>query len=173
MKKTKVVTKLIAIILSILVVVQVAPMSTFAETIETESEKFEESGYSTEVSQEEEDPIVIGEDVDRRDSSNTKYFKMSDGTIKAAVYKDPVLYQDSAGKWQEIDNTLETSDNENDELSNFNGYAHYSELFGLQTVKEWIYAIGPAGYCSEAGYGAGIWSVVIHWDLEDESKWLN
>lgn len=50
MKKTKVITKLIAIILSILVVVQVAPMSTFAETIETESEKFEESGYSTEVS---------------------------------------------------------------------------------------------------------------------------
>ena len=50
---------------------------------------------------------------------------------------------------------------------------HYSELFGLQTVKEWIYAIGPAGYCSGAGYGAGIWSVVIHWDLEDESKWLN
>lgn len=92
MKKTKVITKLIAIILSILVVVQVAPMSTFAETIGTESEKFEESGYSTEVSQEEEDPIVIGEDVDRRDSSNTKYFKMSDGTIKAAVYKDPVLY---------------------------------------------------------------------------------
>lgn len=116
MKKTKVITKLIAIILSILVVVQVAPMSTFAETIETESEKFEESGYSTEVSQEEEDPIVIGEDVDRRDSSNTKYFKMSDGTIKAAVYKDPVLYQDSAGKWQEIDNTLETSDDENDEI---------------------------------------------------------
>ena len=52
MKKTKVITKLIAIILSILVVVQVAPMSTFAETIGTESEKFEESGYSTEVSQE-------------------------------------------------------------------------------------------------------------------------
>lgn len=135
MKKTKVVTKLIAIILSILVVVQVAPMSTFAETIETESEKFEESGYSTEVSQEEEDPIVIGEDVDRRDSSNTKYFKMSDGTIKAAVYKDPVLYQDSAGKWQEIDNTLETSDNENDELSNFNGYATKSNKFRVKFAK--------------------------------------
>lgn len=58
MKKTKVITKLIAIILSILVVVQVAPMSTFAETIGTEGERFEESGYSTEVSQEEEDPIV-------------------------------------------------------------------------------------------------------------------
>lgn len=135
MKKTKVVTKLIAIILSILVVVQVAPMSTFAETIETESEKFEESGYSTEVSQEEEDPIVIGEDVDRRDSSNTKYFKMSDGTIKAAVYKDPVLYQDSAGKWQEIDNTLETSDNENDEISNFNGYATKSNKFRVKFAK--------------------------------------
>lgn len=135
MKKTKVVTKLIAIILSILVVVQVAPMSTFAETIETESEKFEESGYSTEVSQEEEDPIVIGEDVDRRDSSNTKYFKMSDGTIKAAVYKDPVLYQDSAGKWQEIDNTLETSDDENDEISNFNGYATKSNKFRVKFAK--------------------------------------
>ena len=34
MKKTKVVTKLIAIILSIGVVVQVAPMSTFAERID-------------------------------------------------------------------------------------------------------------------------------------------
>ena len=52
-------------------VVQVAPMSTFAETIETESEKFEESGYSTEVSQEEEDPIVIGEDVDRTSTAAT------------------------------------------------------------------------------------------------------
>lgn len=135
MKKTKVITKLIAIILSILVVVQVAPMSTFAETIGTEGEKFEESGYSTEVSQEEEDPIVIGEDVDRRDSSNTKYFKMSDGTIKAAVYKDPVLYQDSAGKWQEIDNTLETSDNENDEISNFNGYATKSNKFRVKFAK--------------------------------------
>lgn len=31
MKKTKVITKLIAIILSILVVVQVAPMSTFVQ----------------------------------------------------------------------------------------------------------------------------------------------
>ena len=110
-------------------------MSTFAETIGTEGEKFEESGYSTEVSQEEEDPIVIGEDVDRRDSSNTKYFKMSDGTIKAAVYKDPVLYQDSAGKWQEIDNTLETSDNENDELSNFNGYATKSNKFRVKFAK--------------------------------------
>ena len=135
MKKTKVITKLIAIILSILVVVQVAPMSTFAETIGTESEKFEESGYSTEVSQEEEDPIVIGEDVDRRDSSNTKYFKMSDGTIKAAVYKDPVLYQDSAGKWQEIDNTLETSDDENDEISNFNGYVTKSNKFRVKFAK--------------------------------------
>ena len=135
MKKTKVITKLIAIILSILVVVQVAPMSTFAETIGTESEKLEESGYSTEVSQDEEDPIVIGEDVDRRDSSNTKYFKMSDGTIKAAVYKDPVLYQDSAGKWQEIDNTLETSDDENDEISNFNGYATKSNKFRVKFAK--------------------------------------
>ena len=148
MKKTKVITKLIAIILSILVVVQVAPMSTFAETIGTEGEKFEESGYSTEVSQEEEDPIVIGEDVDRRDSSNTKYFKMSDGTIKAAVYKDPVLYQDSAGKWQEIDNTLETSDNENDEISNFNGYATKSNKPYLVELLGWLQDMNwPGAFC--------------------------
>lgn len=44
MKKTKVITKLIAIILSILVVVQVAPMSTFAETIGTESESLRKAG---------------------------------------------------------------------------------------------------------------------------------
>lgn len=50
------------------------PNVNFAETIGTESEKFEESGYSTEVSQEEEDPIVIGEDVDRRDSKEHQVF---------------------------------------------------------------------------------------------------
>lgn len=135
MKKTKVVTRLIAIILSALVVIEVVPMTTFAEAIETESEKQEISGYSTQVSQQEEEPTVIGEDIDRRDSSNVRYFKMSDGTVKAAVYKDPVLYQDSAGKWQEIDNTLETSSAESDEISNFDGYATKSNKFRVKFAK--------------------------------------
>ena len=42
----------------------------------------------------------------------------------------------------------------------------YSELFSLKTNKEWIFAIGEAGYCPEPDYGDRLWSVVEQWDLE-------
>ena len=48
---------------------------------------------------------IIGEVVELRDAS-TKHFRHLDGTFTVAVYADPVHYLDSAGKWQNIDNTL-------------------------------------------------------------------
>lgn len=35
----------------------------------------------------------------------------------------------------------------------------YAHLFGM-TVKEWAYNIGPAGYCTDEGYGETLWKVI-------------
>ena len=61
---------------------------------------------------------------------------MSDGTVKAAMYNDPVLYKDETGKWQEIDNSLDSSDEvSNDEASDFNGYETKKNKFKVKFAK--------------------------------------
>ena len=136
MKKHKTILKVISIILIVAIIVEILPMTVLAQAVEDEKEKFEQSGYSSNVSQEEEEPTVIGEDTERRNSENTKYFKMSDGTIKAAMYNDPVLYKDETGKWQEIDNSLDSSyEVSNDEASDFNGYETKKNKFNVKFAK--------------------------------------
>ena len=128
--------KVIAVILTVIMIVGILPMTVLAQAVEDEKEKFEQSGYSSNVSQEEEEPTVIGEDTERRNSENTKYFKMSDGTVKAAMYNDPVLYKDETGKWQEIDNSLDSSNEvSNDEASDFNGYETKKNKFKVKFAK--------------------------------------
>ena len=51
---------------------------------------------------------IIGEVEERRDA-HTKVFRMSDGRYMAAMYNEPVHYQDDAGDWQDINNTLQQS----------------------------------------------------------------
>ena len=136
MKKYSIFMKVIAVILTVTIIIGILPMTVLAQAVEDEKEKFEQSGYSSNVSQEEEEPAVIGEDTERRNSENTKYFKMSDGTVKAAIYNDPVLYKDETGKWQEIDNSLDSSDEvSNDEASDFNGYETKKNKFKVKFAK--------------------------------------
>lgn len=42
----------------------------------------------------------------------------------------------------------------------------YQKLFELSTVEEWAYAIGPAGYTPDPGYGEAIMAVIQKWDLD-------
>ena len=42
----------------------------------------------------------------------------------------------------------------------------YQKLFVLSTVEEWAYAIGPAGYTPDPGYGEAIMAVIQKWDLD-------
>ena len=51
-----------------------------------------------------EEAYILGELTDKRDE-RTKYFAMSDGTIKACIYPQNVHYQTEDG-YEEIDNTL-------------------------------------------------------------------
>ena len=39
-------------------------------------------------------------------SENEKVFKMSDGTMQAAIYNSPVHYKNAKGKWVEFNNSL-------------------------------------------------------------------
>ena len=58
-------------------------------------------------SDEAEAPTLLYEDESRRDEY-TKHFVMSDGTVNAVMYPEPVHYKgDENKKWEEIDNTLE------------------------------------------------------------------
>ena len=57
------------------------------------------------------EPEILSELIDKRDET-TKYFEMSDGTIKACIYPQNVHYLEN-GKYEEIDNTLvETVEND-------------------------------------------------------------
>jgi len=53
------------------------------------------------------EPEIVGEDITRRDIY-TKHFRMSDGTVMAAQYSEPVHYEKD-GQLLDIDNTLKDS----------------------------------------------------------------
>lgn len=48
---------------------------------------------------------ILSELTDRREE-NVKHFLLSDGTVKAVAYSEPIHFKDADGNWQEIDNTL-------------------------------------------------------------------
>ena len=51
MKKHKTILKAISIILIVAIIVEILPMTVLAQAVEDEKEKFEQNGYSSNVSQ--------------------------------------------------------------------------------------------------------------------------
>ena len=105
MKQHSIFMKVIAVILTVIMIVGILPMTVFAEefnetqlmkTVEIESDKKEKS------------PIV-GEVTDKRDE-NTKVFERRDGSYTAVITSEPIHYDDN-GEWKEIDNTLVKTNN--------------------------------------------------------------
>lgn len=105
MKQHSISMKVIAVILTVIMIVGILPMTVFAEefnetqlmkTVEIESDKKEKS------------PIV-GEVTDKRDE-NTKVFERRDGSYTAVITSEPIHYEDN-GEWKEIDNTLFKTNN--------------------------------------------------------------
>ncbi len=88
-------SKILSVVLVVLLLIQILPMSTFAQEFS-----------ATEVNSEEaiEDATVVGE-IEELRTESTKHFRMSDGTYIAATYPEPVHYEVN-GEWKEIDNTL-------------------------------------------------------------------
>ena len=105
MKQHSIFMKVIAVILTVIMIVGILPMTVFAQefnetqimkTVEIESNKKEKS------------PIV-GEVTDKRDE-NTKVFERRDGSYTAVITSEPIHYDDN-GEWKEIDNTLVKTNN--------------------------------------------------------------
>ena len=97
--------KIISSILVALLIMQILPMSVFAEEIN--AEELTEPNFDTEIG----DSYIIGEDLSLRDET-TKHFRCSDGRYIAATYGYPVHYEKD-GQWEELDFSLVESVDEN------------------------------------------------------------
>lgn len=111
MKKYKPFQSLIAIVLVVITVfstvsVSAEPLSEAVKAEQATSENIDEGNAPAE---------FLEEEIEKREE-NTKYFKMSDGTIQAAQYSVPVHFEQD-GKWVDYDNTLEEVDADESELN--------------------------------------------------------
>ena len=127
-------TRVMALLLSLAILVQLLPVSALAATQSTESAVSESAQALPEpVGTEDEtetgvsegaffsgliaqaqagaaeaaagDAYVVGEEQELR-GEEEKHFRMSDGTFRAVAYAYPVHYLDEDETWQDIDNTL-------------------------------------------------------------------
>ena len=97
--------------------------------------------------QKSEPAYVLGEMIDDR-SSNTKTFRMSDGSFVLADYNEPVHFEDQDGKWADYDNTLKYIEDdgftgyENTASDVLMRFAEAANDKGLVTLQSGKYAIG-------------------------------
>ena len=101
MRKIRFILKTVSIFLTVILIVQVLPLSTISTAINNASIVSEPSFVENKVV---EPAKIIGEVESLRDEY-TKHFRCEDGSFVAAVYGTPIHYQNN-GKWDEIDNTL-------------------------------------------------------------------
>ena len=93
--------KLIAVVLSVLMVVGVIPLTAIAEDIPQPQTEQNMASPGEEPAL----PAPILAEVTELRDSNVKHFRLEDGTYLAAQYDQPVHYE-IGGEWKDIDNTL-------------------------------------------------------------------
>ena len=103
----KIGTRALSIVISILMVIYLVPTSVFANMAQNLSDRNEDID-NTEAA-----GIIrdVFEVTDRREET-VKHFRLEDGSYTAVQYDVPVHYKDEEGKWQDIDNRLESSGSE-------------------------------------------------------------
>ena len=89
----------IAAFCSVVLLLEMGPAASLAETAENLAAQEAERGPASTTA------VLLEEDQEIREE-NVKYFFRSDGNREAAVYQEPVLYQED-GTWKDIDNTEE------------------------------------------------------------------
>ena len=120
MKKRKTMKKIIALLLTVIIVICSLPMTAFANTLEStflesENEAVNEGNENWHLIDEQEivTDEIIGSvsEVESLREENVKHFRLPDGTYEAVVYSQPVHRKDKEGVWQDIDNTIELTSN--------------------------------------------------------------
>ena len=113
MKMKKRLCAIISIVLAIVMVIQILPMSVIAKAVnEAQSE------YPTTTEEQTYEKVVMEELTEYR-TENQKRFLMSDKTVKAVMYSEPVHYEND-GKFYDIDTTPKYQEATDD--SDVNGY---------------------------------------------------
>ena len=114
LRNKKIVLKSTALLLAVVMLFSSVSLNVFAQDV----------FVSTEVSEQE--PYIVEELTEYR-NENTKLYLKSDGTMTAVQSSGSLHFQDDEGKWQEIDNRLEKT--------NENGVEYYENNAGDITFK--------------------------------------
>lgn len=115
--KTGKLIRVLSVILIFALIVQIFPMTAFAESLndgyvpdETLLEETAENTDETEVSEnensEEIPPEIVSEDVSKREE-NVKHFRLSNGENIAVMYEEPIHYLNDNNEWVDYDNSFD------------------------------------------------------------------
>ena len=99
--------RIIAAILSVMMILTALPPATFAQTVELKDDGAQESVYA---GVKIDSARIISED-DARRSENEKHFKLDDGTYLAVKYGYPIHTKNEIGEWENIDLSFAASEN--------------------------------------------------------------
>ena len=102
MKKAKVLTKLLSMVLCLVMMFYVIPTSIYAEVSDALNSKEASLDTASAPSGTERDIYEVKE----LREENVKVFRLEDGSFMAASYASAVHYSDESGEWQDIDNSL-------------------------------------------------------------------
>ena len=126
-------TKILSVILAVLTV-----FSTISVSAEPLSEEIKADQETSENIDESSEPAeFLEEEIEKREE-NTKYFKMSDGTIQAAQYSVPVHFEQD-GKWVDYDNTLvevDADESESDDKANNKDLTNHTADYTVRLSKK-------------------------------------
>ena len=113
MKKTKITTRIICTLLSLLLLFYTIPSTVYGEIA-----SLSEAGNNkaAEPQDENESSLLYGEkksfEVEDMREENVKVFRLEDGSYISAVYPTSVHFEDESGEWENIDNTLKSNNSE-------------------------------------------------------------
>lgn len=107
--KTRWYQQLLSVVLVLAMLIQLLPMQIIA--LSPDNTMLDSATTSTSTETEQPPATIIGEDPSLR-TETEKHFRLSDGSFLAVSYGMPVHYQDDEGSWQDIDNSLTLSTNQ-------------------------------------------------------------
>lgn len=113
MRNNRYISRILAVVLSIAMVVSALPPQTAAAENDTPTEQ--ETAFADRMSGETEEeaagelPHIVAEITESR-TETTKTFRRSDGSYVVAAYEQPVHFETEAGEFEEIDNTFVLSE---------------------------------------------------------------
>ena len=148
--------KIFAVFLTLIIFIEATPQALISKAVDLLSEEqvnleiADDSEISETLNDNENDKnsaeaFVVGEIEEKRES-NVKHFKMSDGTITAAVYPYAVHYMNEDGRLVDIDNSFTDGRDENDDVYENRKNGYYNIKFMKKSNKNKLYVLDLSGH---------------------------